>query len=741
MNKFAYLLASILLIFAMSCSQAQLPESSIVVENPNVVDSIYQIGDYQIGFSTDPIQLTVINMPLARELWSTRENEAFVIGAIGEAEFEEERGSFTINETIDDISTEQSIANISYSSEELTITGTLTASNHSTDYTIVFNDNNLSDGISINVTLSDDQFNRIYLDYKSQQSEQYFGFGEQFTHFNHKGNRVPVLVQEQGIGRGDIDNPLINLVLGSAVGNEYTTYVAVPQYISSDLRGGYLKNGAYSEFDFTEDDRVQIKLFENHLQAVFHIGDTPQKLIEQYTAYCGRMKELPDWIHQGAILGMQGGTEKVYRIWNDLKRFETPLAGFWIQDWEGQRISGVGKQLWWNWELDENRYPDYDLLLDSLNKEEVQLLGYINPFLVEVEGEKSSFKRSLFQEAVEASFLVEDEQGDPVLIENTTFSSGIVDITNPDAQVWIKDVIKDELIARGFKGWMADFGEALPYDVELDLGRTDTFHNRYPQVWQRLNKEAIAESGLTDEIVYFCRSGYTKSPGKTTLFWLGDQMVTWRVNDGIKSAVTGLVSGGMSGFSLNHSDIGGYTSINYPVVERYIRKRELLERWTQMNAFSVCFRTHEGLGPDNNQQVYRDDEALAHFSKWAKVFKALSFYRKELVAEASLNGMPVVRHPFLHFPNDAEVYNINYQQFMLGDQFMIAPILDQGKTETEIYLPEGNWVNFWTDELIVSTGSYYVVTDLADHPAVFCPQNSAIAAQFKANLSDLGILE
>ena len=740
MNSFIQLFSILLFAFAFNSVYAQLPESSIDAD-PAISDVLYDIGDYWVEFTIDPIELTINSKPLQKQLWSSIADRAFIIGAIGEAEFEEDRGSFTIEEEIEDISTNQNISDISFANDEVTISGLLSAADHSSQYNLIVNSDNPSGGITMSVTLDNEIFNRIYLDFKSQQSEQFFGFGEQFSHFNHKGNRVPILVQEQGIGRGDLTNPIINAVLGSAVGDEYTTYVAVPQFISSDLRGGYLKNGAYSEFDFTEENRIQIKLFENNLKVVFHIGESPGELIEQYTAYCGRMKELPDWIHQGAILGMQGGTEKLYTIWNDLKRYDTPLAGFWIQDWEGQRISGVGKQLWWNWELDKNRYPDYNKLLDTLNKSDIQLLAYINPFLVEVEGEKDFFRRSLFQEAEAGGFLVEDETGKPVLIKNTTFSSGIVDLTGSEAQVWIKDVIKDELIARGFKGWMADFGEALPYDVELAVGVTDTFHNRYPQVWQRLNKEAIAESGLSEEIVYFCRSGYTKSPGLTTLFWLGDQMVTWRVNDGIKSAITGLVSGGLSGFSLNHSDIGGYTSIDYPIVEHYKRTSELLKRWTEMNAFSVCFRTHEGLGPDKNHQVYEDDESLEHFSKWAKVFQALSFYRKELVAEASVNGLPVVRHPWIHFPDDTNTYNITYQQFMYGDQFMIAPVLEKRSSSTEIYLPQGTWVNFWTEEVIESPGKHYIIVGLEEHPAVFHQENSAVATQFKTNLRDLGIIE
>lgn len=69
-------------------------------------------------------------------------------------------------------------------------------------------------------------------------------------------------------------------------------------------------------------------------------------------------------------------------------------------------------------------------------------------------------------------------------------------------------------------------------------------------------------------------------------------MVSWQANDGIKSSVTGLLSSGLSGFAFNHSDIGGYCTVDMPII-RYRRSEELLMRWMELNAFNVVFRTHE----------------------------------------------------------------------------------------------------------------------------------------------------
>lgn len=88
------------------------------------------------------------------------------------------------------------------------------------------------------------------------------------------------------------------------------------------------------------------------------------------------------------------------------------------------------------------------------------------------------------------------------------------------------------------------------------------------------------------------RAGFRDSPKWGMLFWEGDQMVSWQTNDGIKSAVVGLLSSGLSGYAFNHSDIGGYCAVNFPFI-KYHRSEELLLRWMELNAFTTVFRTHE----------------------------------------------------------------------------------------------------------------------------------------------------
>jgi alpha-glucosidase len=95
-----------------------------------------------------------------------------------------------------------------------------------------------------------------------------------------------------------------------------------------------------------------------------------------------------------------------------------------------------------------------------------------------------------------------------------------------------------------------------------------------------------------------------------------------------------------------------------------------------------------------NHQIYSDEETLRHFSRFAKIYTAWKPYTMELVKEAAETGLPVIRHPFVHYPHDHEVYGLDYR-FMVGSEFMVAPVLDPGEDTVEVYLTAGRCVHLW----------------------------------------------
>ena len=672
----------------------------------------------------------------------------FVQAAIGAEDIRESRGSFWLNDNrVRQRTATTTIVSVRESSGGLEVRGALyrppfsilwfgKSPRTATEYQLdIFGTDGIPSQLSFDLhlipsTSQETEYDRVYLLEQNDHLQPIFGFGEQFSELNFQGQFVTIMTSENGIARGQPG--LVNCV-GSLIGvnGEYdSTYAPAPFYMMPQLkRGFFLENYEISQFDMRREDdttSMSIKVFGNNLRGRWIYGAKPLDILESYTEYTGRMDPLPEWLNRGAVVGMQGGTDKVLQVYDQLSALDTPMAAFWLQDWVGRRQTTFGSQLWWNWDLNEEHYPGWFDMVATLEEQDVRVMTYISPFLVEVPDDYQGER--LYDIAKEKNYFVRDENGDdPYLIGNTDFSASLIDLTNPEAHNWMKEIIVKNVIGVGASGWMADFGEALPIGGYLNSGESGlNYHNQYPEEWARLNKEAIAEANRTGDIVFFTRSGYTKSPDLSTLFWEGDQMVTWDEHDGLKSAITGLISSGLSGFSLNHNDIGGFTTLG---ILRIVRSRELLMRWIEMNAFTAVYRTHEGIQPEENVQFYTDDETLAHFAKFAKVYAALSTYRMILMEEASEKGYPVVRHPFLHFPNDSEVYDLQYQ-WMLGSEIMVAPVVDKDQESVDVYLPgNGNWTHIWT-QAEFSGGSWYSVDAPLGMPPVFFQTGSAAGKEF-----------
>jgi alpha-glucosidase len=651
-------------------------------------------------------------------LWATVPGRTFIEAGLGAAEVHERRGSFLITDHRSLTCSHQVVDEWESSHGEVQISGSFSDKGCDLKWTLRFS---MQDSERLTFTarvrgVPDRTKGRLFLRYASRPAEHFYGFGMQFTELDMKGRLLPILTQEQGVGRGL--SPLstaVNVVAGRGVaGDWWTSYGTVPHYISSDIKSVYLENTEMAAFDLRHPSEVRIAMMSDNLVGIVIVGNSFEKLVEVYTRYAGRMEPLPTWVDQGAIVGVQGGTGRVREIYRALKASGVAISALWIQDWVGRRKTSFGSQLWWNWELDQEAYPGWSELVADLARDQVRVLTYLNPFLVDVR-DKSNARRSLFKEAEKSGYLVKKSDGTPYLIQNTSFSAGLLDISSPEARQWMKGVIKDQVLKVGASGWMADFGEALPFDGVMQSGSPWAGHNAYPENWAQLNKQTLQESGQWSDALIFSRSAFTQSPGKTRLFWLGDQLVTWDHQDGMKTALIGLLSSGLSGFSQNHSDTGGYTTIDN-VLLKYHRSPELLKRWTELNAFTPVLRTHEGNIPEVNAQVYDTAESRAHFAKFSQVYRVLASYRRELSMAAAKTGMPLVRPLFLQYPSDPMVYS-KKNQFLFGPRLMVAPVFEPKAGVVEVYVPEDGWVHLRSGR-VLPKGLHRIEAPMG-HPAVF----------------------
>lgn len=186
-------------------------------------------------------------------------------------------------------------------------------------------------------------------------------------------------------------------------------------------------------------------------------------------------------------------------------------------------------------------------------------------------------------------------------------------------------------------------------------------------------------------------------------FRVGEQSPTWDRHHGLQSALTALLNGGLSGQTLAFADTGGH-STQLPKTENWLagssqRGQYLLERWLEVSAFLPIFNNRSGDFPNLDAQIF-DANIIEHFAFFAKLFTAMAPYREALMQDAYSEGLPLVRHPYLQFPDRKYFLKMEPDalQFMLGDSIMVAPLLTprNEKTYRQIYLPQGTWTDLWT---------------------------------------------
>ena len=543
--------------------------------------------------------------------------------------------------------------------------------------------------------------------------EAVFGGGEQYRQTNLRGEHVVNFVSEHIKAKTILEKALLPRCLykekpHSAIGS----YAPMPVFVT---------------------DKGRLFLFDTEADGVSRFGDReyaftfdscPRKLTlltgESYEALALRLAEripnrqyIPQWCREGMILSIQGGSKTILTKTFAMLDAGAKISGVWSQDWSGENRTVMGKQVWWNWEADEKLYPDLKGAIAKLNARGVRFLGYINPYLV-----KDS---RLYNYCKEQKLLITKADGSIYHIKSTTFDAGMLDLTDPAAVRFVKDVlIKRNMLDLGMSGWMADFGEYLPVDAVLYDGDPKKLHNLWPVLWAKVNREAVEEYGAKD-VMFFMRSGYLGVQTYAPVMWNGDQHTDTTHDYGMPCVMPASFSLGFSGVPMVHCDIGGFFSFG-----KLKRDDELFIRWMEMCAFSLLMRSHESIRPWANSQF--DAPAVTpHTVRLTNLHVALKPYIDRCIEDAQ-RGVPALRPDFyeaMDYGASRDMYS-----YFLGPDLFVCPVIERHTRTRQVHLPAGDWVHFWTGKPYAGGQSYTVDAPLGQ-PPVFYKKESAYADLFR----------
>ena len=563
------------------------------------------------------------------------------------------------------------------------------------------------DIVKLHFKCNNPEYNRFLFRFKSFEDEHIYGCGEQYSHFDLKGQKVDIWVSEHQQVLKILDKFLREKLTGvnpdyNAPYKWHQTYYSSPSFVSSKNYFVYCHEDAYGQLRFEKDETfIGFRQIPQSISFIF--ADSPIELASKVTRFVNIQPHLPDFVSSGAIIASQGGSKPLLERYEKLKNKGGKISAVWCQDWSGQIITKFGSQVYWNWSLDESLYEDFQLVRNKLAKDGVKFLGYINTFLKE--------DAPLYLEAKEKGYLVKKQDGSVYHIQSTTFDAGIVDLTNPEAYDWYKGIIRKNMIDIGLDGWMADFGEYLPTDAVVYGGDAERLHNKWPTLWAKVNYDAIKEAGKEGEIFIFSRAAYGHTIQYTNSMWNGDQHVDFSDEYGLGSVIPSSLSMSCSGVGVIHSDIGGYTTVLHMK-----RDQELFLRWAEMNIFTPVYRTHEGNRPLSNVQ-FHDDSVIDNFAKYTQLFVDLKPYRDDVLKEYYEQGLPTIRPLFYHF-NEEKAYT-NKREYLFGEELLVAPVIRKNKEKQHIYLPKGQWVDLLSEKEYEGGDELVEVDCPIGHPQAF----------------------
>ena len=314
-----------------------------------------------------------------------------------------------------------------------------------------------------------------------------------------------------------------------------------------------------------------------------------------------------------------------------------------------------------------------------------------------------------------------------------------LDITSDEAVKWYFDEIWGELIELGIDGIKIDFCEVMP-DSGKQIGAVKTTYKwKHPEkfpvgeehhayatffisMFYKRMLEHRAKIGLDDGFMLFSRGGGIGSQ-RSPYMWAGDQVRSYEKLDDMILAV---LNSGMSGVPYMTFDLAGYAYVGYNYKTIGLeRESQIFARGVEFAAFTTQIQSHGDVRhpfemTEKVQEIYRLYMAL---------HKELIPYMQEYSRIACDTGVPPVRPLGFAYPNDVESHDI-YDEFMLGEGLLVAPIITENCFEREVYLPAGTWTELLTGKSFVGGRSVTAAASLGEIP-VYLNENSADADELR----------
>jgi len=515
-----------------------------------------------------------------------------------------------------------------------------------------------------------------------RDDEQIYGLGEKTGGLNKRGRQF-----------GGYNYTMWNSDTYAYGSDTDPIYASVPFYLV--LRGGrshgvFFDNTFRSNFDVghTSPGLLSFGAEGGELDYYLIYGPDPKRVIQRYTDMTGRMPLPPRWAlgyHQSRYSYYP--ESRVRFIARNFRERRIPADVIWL---DIHYQDGYKPFTW-----DRERFPDPATLVADLARD-----GFRVVLIVDAHPKKEAGYVP-YDTGTAGDHWVKNPDGSvyvapvwPSQAERNPGPSVFPDFSKPAAREWWGTLYK-VFTDIGIAGIWNDMNEpavfetpsgTMPLDVRHFGDGQSTDHREIHNVYGLLNTQATFEGlrRLRPNDRPFVLSRATFAGGQRySAFWPGDNVSSW---EHLRATIPMLAGMGLSGLAFVGSDIGGFAGAP---------SAELYTRWLQAGVFYPFMRTHTAFGtPDQEPWSYGSTHEAINRSAIELRYQLLpQIYN--VMAESAATGLPALRPLVLEYPGDSRTWALD-DEFMFGRDLLLAPVLQEGLRERDMYLPNGEWFDFWT---------------------------------------------
>ncbi|MFD1990532.1 TIM-barrel domain-containing protein [Paenibacillus nicotianae] len=437
-----------------------------------------------------------------------------------------------------------------------------------------------------------------------------------------------------------------------------------------------------------------IYIGEDELDLFFFFG-TPKDILSSYTSLTGKSAVPPLWSFGLWMSRITYQSEQEVReVAHQLQEYQIPCdvihldTGWFEHDWRC------------DYQFSSTRFDNAEQMITDLRKQGYRISLWQYPYFMP--------SNPLYEEIIAKGYAISDGNG------YIAGEDAILDFSNPEAVHWYQQKIAG-LLHLGVSAIKVDFGESAPIHGSY-YSRQQGWkeHNLYPLRYNQAVSEITQK--VTGNSIIWARSAWAGSQ-RYPLHWGGDVENT---DNGMAASLRAGMSLGLSGFTFWSHDIGGFV---------HQSPRELYRRWMPFGMLTSHSRCH---GAPPKEPWHYDEDFVEDFRKAVSLKYALMPYIYTQSVLSAEQGIPLLRPLLLEYPNEPGVWQIE-DQYLLGTDLLIAPILEQGTTSREVYTPSGEWIDYQTGKRYEGS-TWYPITE-GDIPIIILVRAGSLIPHVPVALS------